>query len=207
MGVSAGTLVLSDQVHDTKIAVVTPKDICKDRIAKRLTGIDGLMTRHKNVCLATSYADCVPLFFVDTKERVIASSHSGWRGTAEKMGKRTVEAMAEEFGSQMENIVAVIGPSICQKCYEVSEDVWEAFAKSYTTEQMERIAYCSDSSRKKYQLNLWEANALQLKEAGLLPEHIHVSGICTCCHAKLFFSHRATQGKRGNLNGFISLVD
>lgn len=207
MGVDARTLVLSDQVHDTKIYAAGREDTCQDRIEKKLQRIDGLMTNQPDVCLATSYADCVPLFFVDTAKKVIASSHSGWRGTVMKMGARTIAAMKKEFGSEEGDIVAVIGPSICQSCYEVSQDVVDEFAKCYDRGQMEEISYCSKEEKGKYQLDLWAANYLQLKEAGLSPEHIHVAGICTCCNSKLLFSHRASKGKRGNLNGFISLLD
>ena len=114
------------------------------------------------------------------------------------------------FGCEKKNIIAVIGPSICQECYEVSQDVMNALKEQYSEEQMKEIVYCSskeEADKKKYQLNLWKANALQLKEAGLLKENIHISGICTCCNSKLLFSHRASKGKRGNLNGFISLLD
>lgn len=59
--------------------------------------------------------------------------------------------------------------------------------------------------KKKYQLNLWKANELQFLDAGVKKENIHLSGLCTCCNPKLLYSHRASKGKRGNLNGFISL--
>lgn len=205
MGVNPKTLVLSDQIHDTKLYVVGKEDICGEEIRKKLTGIDGILTNEPEVCLATSYADCVPLFFADKEKKVIASSHSGWRGTVEKMGEKTVIAMMEKFGCRKENMVAVIGPSICQDCYEVSHDVYEAFCKQYEKEQMLSIAYCSDTVRGKYQLDLWAANYLQLEKAGLKKENIHVSGICTCCNSRLLFSHRASKGKRGNLNGFLSI--
>jgi len=205
MGVDSKNLVLSDQVHGTKIYTAGKDDICREAIRKKLRGIDGLMTDQPEVCLATSYADCVPLFFFDPVKRVVASSHSGWRGTVMKMGAETAAAMEKEFGSKKENLVAVIGPSICQACYEVGGDVISEFRKHYDKGQMEEIAYCSNEETGKYQLDLWAANFLQLREAGLLAEHIHVSGICTCCNSRLLFSHRASKGKRGNLNGFISL--
>ena len=205
MGVDYRNLVLSDQVHETEIYTAGRGDICQETIAKKLEGIDGLMTNEPEVCLATSYADCVPLFFVDPIKKVVASSHSGWRGTVMKMGARTAAAMEKEFGSAGEDLVAVIGPSICQPCYEVGHDVIREFEKCYDRGQMEEIAYCSDEENGKYQLDLWAANYLQLREAGLLKGHIHVSGICTCCNSRLLFSHRASKGKRGNLNGFISL--
>ena len=205
MGIEAQSLVLSDQVHDTKLHVAGAEDACTDEIQKKLKGIDGLLTNQPELCLATSYADCVPLFFVDSEKKVIASSHSGWRGTVERMGAKTIEAMEKQFGCRKEDIVVVIGPSICQSCYEVSRDVIDAFLEHYKKEQVEKIAYCSDSERDKYQLDLWAANYLQLMDIGILEENIHVAGLCTCCNSKLLFSHRASKGKRGNLNGFISL--
>jgi len=206
MGVPAASLVLSDQVHGTQIYTAGKEDACGETIEKKLTGIDGLVTNQPGVCLATSYADCVPLFFVDREKKVAAASHSGWRGTVEKMGKKTVERMEREFSSDREDIVAVIGPSICQRCYEVGKEVADAFRESYSEEQMKEIMYPSDKSEGKYQLDLWAANFFQLKESGLLPEQIHVAGLCTCCNSKLLFSHRASGGKRGNLNGFLAIL-
>lgn len=207
MGVPATCLVLSDQVHGTEIYTAERKDVCGEVVRKKLTGIDGLVTKEPGVCLATSYADCVPLFFVDKEKKVVAASHSGWRGTVEKIGKKTVERMESEFSSDRKDIVAVIGPSICQNCYEVGKEVADAFLENYSGEQMEEIMYPSEKEKEKYQLDLWAANFFQLRDAGLLPEQIHVAGLCTCCNSKLLFSHRASGGKRGNLNGFLSMTD
>ena len=103
---------------------------------------------------------------------------------------------------QIRRIWLVIGPSICQQCYEVSEDVVSALSCVYAEDQMSQIA---EPGREpgKYQLDLWAACYETLKEAGIPPKSIQVSGVCTCCHKDLLFSHRATAGKRGNLNGFI----
>lgn len=204
IGVLPEKLVLSDQIHETSVKKVTAEDACGGEIRKKLRGIDGLCTQEPGLCLATSYADCVPLFFVDPAHRAIAASHSGWRGTVGRMGAETVRRMGEEFGSRPEELVAVIGPSICRDCYEVSGEVVSAFEKEFGRAQMEEIV---SPGRKpgKYQLDLWAANVLILKEAGLAPEHIYVSGLCTCCHPKLFYSHRASGGNRGNLNGFLAL--
>ncbi len=205
MGVNSEKLVLSDQVHDTRIQRVAGEDGCGEEIRKRLLGIDGLCTDVPGMCLATSYADCVPLLFVDGEHRAIASSHAGWRGTAAKMGARTVEEMGACFGSRPEALVAVIGPSICRDCYEVDGEVVSAFEKSYGREEMAEIVYPGRRPGK-YQLDLWAANFLALKEAGIPPERIHVSGICTCCHPMLFYSHRASRGNRGNLNAFLAIT-
>ncbi len=204
IGVDSGKLVLSDQVHDTRVKRVAGGDACGEEISKKLQGIDGLCTDVPGLCLATSYADCVPLLFVDSKHRAIASSHAGWRGTSAKMGARTVEEMVACFGSRPEDLVAVIGPSICRDCYEVDGEVVSAFEENYGREEMAEIAYPGQRPGK-YQLDLWAANFLALKEAGIPPERIHVSGICTCCHPMLFYSHRASRGNRGNLNAFLAV--
>ena len=102
-------------------------------------GIDGLVTNEPGVPLYTSYADCVPLLFYDPEQKVIAMAHSGWRGTAARIGAKMIHLMEEEYGSQAENIIAAIGPSICRACYEVSEDVWAAFGETFSAEQLPQI--------------------------------------------------------------------
>ena len=208
MGEDFRKLVLSDQIHETCVFSVTEENRTGETIEKKLKGVDGLIS-DREVILATSYADCVPLLFFDPVRNVMASSHSGWRGTVGKIGKKTVQTFTEKYGSKKEDIIAVIGPSICQNCYEVSEDVVLEFQKNFSDVQMREIAKPSyeDGKRKegKYQLDLWAANFFCLKDAGLLEKNIHVAGICTCEHSRLLFSHRASKGKRGNLNAFLCL--
>lgn len=204
LGISYKNLVLSDQIHDTKVHAATKEDRCGDSIEKKLQGIDGLVTKEKELCLATSYADCVPLFFFDDNQTIVGASHSGWRGTVDKIGAKTVTFIEKKFSIERKDIHVVIGPSICQSCYEVSRDVFLAFKEAYSKDEMKEI-FVRGREEGKYQLDLWAANYLQLCACGILEENIHVSGLCTCCHSALFFSHRASKGKRGNLNGFIFL--
>ena len=195
-------VVLSNQVHDTKIKLVTKEDAGKGMIKESdIIGIDGLITQEKDIPLVTFYADCVPLFFYDPVKEVIAAAHSGWRGTKEKIGKKVVETM-EEFGCKKEDVVAVIGPSICQDCYEVSEDVVLEFQEVFMEETS---LFAKAKENGKYNLDLWKVNSMILKEAGILEKHMSLPNLCTCCNPKLLFSHRASKGKRGNLAGFISL--
>ena len=130
LGCSIEDMVLSRQTHTTNIRLVTEKDRGKGLVRPRdYEDVDGLITAGPGVVLVTHYAGCVPLFFVDKEKHVIGLAHSGWRGTAAGMGARMTEAMGEAFGSKPENLAAVIGPSICQDCYEVSEEVAEQFTQ------------------------------------------------------------------------------
>lgn len=220
LGMDTGNLVLSDQVHDIVVYRAGKKDCQGENLReKKLIGIDGLVTNEKEVILCTSYADCVPLFFVDERHRAIGSSHSGWRGTAGKIGAKTVEAMKKAYGTIPEELKVVIGPSICQSCYEVSEDVYQAMKHLVSPERianlqqmpLEKVERMVNSvflakPRKKYQLDLWMANKLILMEAGVVEDNISISCVCTCCNSSLLYSHRATGGKRGNLNGFLEIT-
>lgn len=198
-------LVLSGQVHDTKVLYVDKTHVAGEGLGKKLDGIDGMVTDVPGLVLATSYADCVPLFFADPVKKVVASSHSGWRGTVGFIGSKTIKKMESQFLSRPEDIECIIGPSICQECYEVSEDVINEIKRVYPENTWEDIFYCKNKKEKKYQLDLWAANYHQLLLAGLKKENIHVSGLCTCCSNMVLFSHRASGGKRGNLNGFIMI--
>lgn len=208
LGTDYRKLVLSDQVHDKKVLYVDETCCAGEDFVKKRKGVDGLMTDIPGLVLATSYADCVPLFFMDTRTHLIASSHSGWKGTVSKIGQETIRAM-QARGSNAKDILVIIGPSICQDCYEVSEDVAEQFRNVYGTvccREILKEGRVTIEGERKYQLDLWAANWYQLTEAGILPQNIHVSGVCTCCNHELLYSHRFTQGKRGNMNGFLFLT-
>ena len=204
LGIEYKDVVATHQVHKTNVRVMEEKDKGKGLFKPRdYEEVDGFITNTPNLPLATFYADCVPLFFVDVKNHVIGLSHSGWRGTVKRMGKVTIEAMNEHFGTKPADIVAVIGPSICKDCYEVSGDVADEFRKEFTVKEQDLILQRKEND--KYQLGLWEANRIILLNAGLQADNIHISGICTCCNSELLFSHRASKGKRGTLAAFLML--
>ncbi len=195
--------VLTDQTHTANVRTVTRADCGKGITRNRdYSDTDGLVTNEPGIVLAAFFADCVPLFFADPVQRAVGVSHSGWRGTAAHMGRQTVRAMEQAYGSRPEDIICAIGPSICQECYEVSKDVAERFMEEFPHAGPQ---LCYPSAPGKFQLNLWKANELVLLEAGILAGHLAVTNICTCCNPGLLFSHRATNGKRGNLGAFIKL--
>ena len=204
LDVEEDSFVFSQQTHTTNVRKVTLEDKGKGLTRKLdYQDIDGLITNVPGLCLSTFYADCVPLYFVDPVKKAIGLSHSGWRGTVGKIGCVTVQKMQEEYGSNPENIIAAIGPSICQDCYEVSEDVIVEFQNHFDKKYWKDLYYKKENG--KYQLNLWKANEIVLEEAGVLKEHIAVTNLCTCCNHETLFSHRASKGKRGNLAAFLAL--
>lgn len=205
LGTSIDHIVTSDQTHTTNVRPVGKEDLGKGITRPRdYKDVDGMITDQPGVLLATFYADCVPLYFVDPVHKAIGLSHSGWRGTVGRMGQATVEAMEKSFGSQPKDLLCAIGPSICQDCYEVSRDVAEAFIFAFPTHEKEIL---QAGALGKYQLDLWKANEIVLTEAGVLKEHIDLAGLCTCCNSSLLFSHRASKGKRGNLGAFLMLTE
>ena len=204
MGFDMNSIVTSDQTHTNNVRKITEKDRGKGIVVPRdYTDTDGMITNVRGLVLATFYADCVPLYFADPVHYAVGLSHSGWRGTVRKIGAVTIKKMAEEYGSDPKDIKAAIGPSICQECYEVSEDVIEEFKESFDRKHWEKLFYKKDNG--KYQLNLWMANRIILVEAGIPEANISMPNICTCCNPEFLFSHRASHGKRGNLGAFLGI--
>lgn len=201
---SPNKIVCSDQTHTTNVRLVTGNDCGKGVTQQKdYRDIDGLITDEPGIILATFYADCVPLYFIDTEHKAIGLSHSGWRGTVNKMGACTLRAMKDAFGTKPEAVKAAIGPSICQDCYEVSEDVAVQFKELFANCSKEILM--PGKEKGKYQLNLWEANRRILIQEGILTENLSVTDICTCCNPHYLFSHRASNGKRGNLAAMMEL--
>lgn len=226
LGCGVEDIVCSDQTHTANVRRVTAADRGKGVVCERdYTDVDGLITNEKGIALATFYADCVPLYMVDAEKKAIGLSHSGWRGTVQKIGAVTLEEMAKAYGTNPRDVQVAIGPSICQDCYEVSEDVAEEFisvfdkAEQYAEDyikrginvvraslgQSKKAVLCYKKPNGKYQLNLWFANYMVFREAGVPDEQIEITDLCTCCNSELLFSHRASQGRRGNLGAFLML--
>lgn len=204
LGVRCEDMVLSQQTHTTNVRIVTDADRGKGITRERdYTDVDGLVTNVPGICLVTTYADCVPLYFLDPVKRVIALSHSGWRGTVGKIGKKTVAVMQEHFGSDPADILAAVGPSVCMDCYEVSADVTDQFREAFDRVLWDDLFYGKPDG--KYQLDLWKANELIFLEAGIRKDHIAVTNVCTHCNSEILYSHRAMGDKRGNLCAFLAL--
>lgn len=206
LGVDEARMVLSYQTHTVNVRKIMSEDagkgICKER---EYTDVDGLITNVPGITLVTFYADCVPLYFLDPVHKAIGLSHSGWRGTRNRMGQVTIDAMSREYGTKPEDVIACIGPSICRDCFEVGEEVAEEFRQAFERRYWEQLYDKKPDG--KYQLDLWKANEIILKEAGVRPERIQVTDICTHCNPNHMFSHRTHGNDRGNLAAFLCLSE
>ena len=205
MGISRDRMVFSDQQHTTNVMAVDASH-CGEGILKprSFKDIDGIMTNVPGVCLVTSYADCVPLYFVDPVNKAIALSHSGWRGTIGDICSNTLNEMAKHYGTHPEDVTACIGPSICADCYEVGSDVADVFLEAYGPDSGVVLPH-NGGIPGKYQLDLTKACFLNMKNAGIREENISLPDICTCCNGDVLHSHRASKGKRGGLCAFLMI--
>lgn len=204
VGIEYESLVASAQDHHTVVRRVTSAEkgigIYKPR---DMESVDALITNEKGVTLVTYFADCTPILLVDTKTRAIGAAHAGWRGTVAQIGKITVQKMTEEFGTNPQDIVATIGPTINKCCYEVDEPVALRF-KALDGLDTTKFIFAKGSG--KYMLDLAETNRQILVSAGVPNESITTSDVCTRCNHDIVWSHRATGGKRGGMCALIELV-
>ncbi|WOO36934.1 peptidoglycan editing factor PgeF [Anaerocolumna sp. AGMB13020] len=207
LNINLEDVVATHQVHKTNVRLVSEADRGKGLFRPRdYEEVDGLITKVPGIPLATFYADCVPLYFIDKRNKAIGLSHSGWRGTVGRMGQKTLEAMKREFDTDLSDVTALIGPSICKDCYEISAEVAEEFIREFEPElkgNFDRILKKNPAG--KYQLDLWEVNRIVLTSAGIPADNVHISNLCTCCNSELLFSHRASKGKRGTLAAFLMI--
>jgi polyphenol oxidase len=197
------------QIHSDILRVVGAADIPQGDLAPKG---DALITREPGVLLAVQTADCIPILLADTKHRAIAAIHSGWRGTAQRLAEKTLGRMQMEFGTCPQDVIAVLGPGIGGCCYEVGHEVVKEFAAKFPHAR-EWFAGPFDALENgdndsnwlpwltlrppghappapRVQLNLIAANRAILADAGIAPDRIQSSGLCTSCRTDLFFSYR-----------------
>lgn len=202
-GFDFDSLTASAQDHNTFVRDVTSENkgvgIYKPR---DLQSVDALVTNEKGVTLVTYYADCTPLFFVDTRQKAIGLAHAGWRGTVGRIGEKVVNKMTELYGTNPADLVAAIGPAISVCCYEVDKPCADNF---YALSDLDSSRFVFPKENGKYMIDLLETNRQILVAAGVKNENITVSDVCTNCNSKLLWSHRATKGKRGTMSAFMCI--
>jgi YfiH family protein len=203
LNMSPETWVSAEQVHGDLIQIVTKKYAGRGLLEHKdsIPGVDGLITQDMGVSLVAFFADCVPVFLIDPRKRVIGLVHAGWKGTVSKVPHKAVQTMECVFGSRPEDCVALIGPSIGACCYEIGIDVAEKVSEAFP--HVPNIL-SADTTGERIFCDLQIANRTCLEFAGLLPENIHSSGLCTSCRTDIFYSYRK-EGTTGRLAGVIRL--
>jgi len=191
--------IVANQTHSDHIKVIQ-KPITRgwESIDDAIEDCDALITNIPHIVLSILTADCVPILLYDTKQKVIAAVHAGWKGTKAQIVKKTVQKMIEVFDSHPANIQAGIAPSIGGCCYEVGKEVAEHFFHMPDTYKQKE---------EKYMLDLPTINKQQLLDAGVNEANIELSNICTACDVAHYFSYRKEQGCSGRFMSMIGLKD
>jgi purine-nucleoside/S-methyl-5'-thioadenosine phosphorylase / adenosine deaminase len=178
------------QVHGDRVVVARAPTAPREEA-------DAIVSAARGVAACVSVADCVPVLLADPRSGAVAAVHAGWRGTFARIAARAVEALAREAGARPGDLLAAVGPGIGPCCFEVAQDLAERFRDAMGP----RIATPRVHGAR---VDLFLANELTLREAGLAPERIEVLGRCTSCESEVFFSHRRDAGRTGRQVGFIA---
>ena len=183
------------QVHGTDILIINDQNINVSKEEK-----DGFITNCKGIALATYHADCVPIYFYDTKKNAIGLAHAGWKGTLNNICKSIIDGMIKEFDSRVKDIIVGIGPSIGVCCYEIGLDLVKFFSDKYPHEK--GIIIERDD---KIYLDLWKVNKINLLKLGIKENNIYHSDTCTSCRVDKFFSYRKENGTKNRMIAAIGL--
>lgn len=182
--------------------ITSPKQTHTDNIKLAgdidLSETDALILTDKKTGIFLNFADCTPIIFYDKKQNIGAIAHAGWRGTASKISYKTALKLINEFNSSIENIYAVIGPSICYKCFETNEEI--AIKLSETIGNTEFIR----RRGQKFYADLKRINAEQIKSLGI--KNIDIADYCTCCNNDKFYSYRLENKTTNRISAFLSLI-
>ena len=186
-------LVHMKQIHSNNVVRVTTEHDFTTPIE-----CDAIITDEPNIPLMVMTADCTPILLYDKKTHAIAAIHAGRAGAFSNIIKNTMTMMAQHFNSKSENIIAVLGPSICHECYEVNETIYE---------EAKTLGYANAVVQKddRFFLHVNLILLQQLRECGVLQHHIDVIQHCTSCEHHTFFSYRAEDGVTGRQAGVMML--
>ena len=202
LGSSLEMELVTDQKHTNYVHVAT----CEEDLGVATVGtfamhrqfVDGIVTDIPDALLTVFGGDCPPVYIVDPKRRVSGLVHAGWKGTLGRIPQVAIAQMTVKFGCDPADMYAAIGPGVCRDCYEMGDEVYEAFASQWSREDADEIlsrypAWDSDGNEipgGKYHLDLRAANLMTLLRAGVPADHIAVSNVCTKCNVDTFYSYR-----------------
>jgi YfiH family protein len=191
------------QLHTADVRAVKATDAVQPQNDRGDTiQCDALMTNIPRTFLGVKTADCVPIILADKRTGACAAVHAGWRGTVASIVKQTLGRMADEYGTGSNDIRAALGPAALACCYEVGEEVMEAFHKNFSN-----AASLFKETREGHALvDLHRANREQLIAAGVKSDRIFSAPLCTMCRTDLFFSYRREKKVHGRVGRLMSVI-
>ena len=211
LGSSLSMELVTDQKHTNYVHVAT----CEEDLGVATVGsfamhrqfVDGIVTDIPGALLTAFGGDCPPVYIIDPVRKAAGLVHAGWKGTLGKIPQVAIAQMTVKFGCDPADMYAAIGPGVCKDCYEMGDEVYDAFADKWGREDADRVLKMyapgteseaferiigrrAENERGKYHLDLREANRLTLLRAGVPADHIAVSNVCTMCNVDTFYSYR-----------------
>lgn len=194
VGLAPDAVVRLAQVHGAHVHVATS-------IPCGTPEADIVISDAEDRVVAVQVADCAPILTAARSGRVVAASHAGWRGTAAGVAGATVRGVFDRYHAAPDTLLAAIGPCIGPCCYEVGDELFQAFqVKGWTEADCARWFVRRAG---KLFLDIWRANADQLASAGVPVDQIFLSGVCTACQPERFNSYRREGAGTGRQAGFI----
>ncbi len=201
LSIESGFLFLN-QIHSDNLLLLEDRQVDDGALA-----YDAVVTNLQKIPLIILTADCLSVLLYDPVNKVIGAVHAGWRGTALGIVEKTVKVMAEKYFSKPEDLIAALGPSIGNCCYEVDDAVFLEFMKMRDSRKEWDFATGATGKKNngKWMFDLAGANSFQLIKAGLKQRHISPAGICTSCNSDSYFSYRRDGAKTGRQGSIIML--
>jgi YfiH family protein len=200
LGVAPDRLMRVKQVHGNVVRVLKRGEVPANAAEHRPDG-DAIVSNEAGLVLSVMVADCVPIVIVDPVAGAAAAIHAGWRGTCARVAPAAVAAMSREFGCRPEDLRAAIGPSVGADDYEVGESLIDAFRDAgHAADDIDRWFI---RVRPRPHLDLWRANADQLRQSGLNGDHIYICGLSTVSHTEVFESYRVDRERAGRMAALV----
>ncbi len=193
-------MVMDNYAHETTVLRVGNEDAGRGYLTEPLPSCDGLVTNDDGVVLITGHADCMPFFLFDPVTRSIGLAHAGWRGALGRIGASLVSALQTHYGANPRDMLAGVGPSICQDCFEVGENVAALFENAFPD-----IPLVLSHAGARPTVDLWMVAAKQFCEAGVPIERFSLMNVCTA-ETPILYSHRRDKGKTGGMSAYLRIL-
>lgn len=201
LNLSPDDIIFAEQIHSNNIKLVDINDKGSGgyNYNSSIKNMDGLISTDNSIILGGLFADCIPIYVMDKNRGYFALIHAGWKGTYNNILLETINFFKYNLGSELKDLLIVMGPSISEENYEVKYDLIKKFKAKYNT----TLNYYRKNNNS-YWLNLKKLNKAIALDNGIKKENLYISQLCTFNRKKLFYSHRRDSGKTGRMAAFLT---